>query len=142
MKRRAPLVAAAILLAVGALLLLQAMMSSRAASTLQTSTPGASGYTDPGTATQTSAPNRIRGERSQLVQAPRTMGEALYEHHRHRYFTAVTFATQATEGFCTFARSAVQNHVPVHVLGWGRGKMGHHQAVTTKVKTVEKYLRR
>ena len=142
MKQRASFVAAVILTAVGTLLLLQARMSSRAASTLQTSTPEASKHTDPGMTALAGVASHIRSERSQIAQPPRTMGEALYEDYRQRYFTAVTFATQPTDGFCTFVRSAVQNHVPVHVLGWGREKMGHHKAVTTKVKAMEKYLRR
>lgn len=135
MRRRKHYVAIAVLVAAAALLALQAWISSLAIDTIQESNQ-ATVYADrvPPTVAFSGADGDTRA-------TPGSVGELLFN-HQQQYFTAATFATQATDGFCAFAQSAVQNHVPLQVLGWGRGKMGHHEAVTTKVQAVGKYLRR
>ena len=135
MRQRTPYASVAVLVAVAALLALQAWISSLAVDTLQASNQ-ATGHAD-----RVPPAVAFGGIDDGPRDTPSSVGESLFN-YQQRFFTAATFATQATDGFCTFARSAVQNHVPLQVLGWGRGKMGHHEAVTVKVKTIETYLRR
>ena len=37
---------------------------------------------------------------------------------------------------------AIQNHVPLHVLGWGRGKLSYNDAITSKIGAISSHLRR